>query len=545
VRAAGEEPRLETAAKLRSFNPSTYRWWALGIVIACAAVLIPAYWIALRAPAVGMFHDDGVYLVTAKALATGHGYRIISLPDEIPQTKYPILFPLALSFVWRLMPDFPANVFALKLVPFAFALVWFWLVFRLIALEASREVAAICAALTATLLWSVYLSTALLSETMFAALCTGGLLVLRRDETGGSEKGREWLLAGVLAGLACLTRTAGVCAVATGAIYFLRQRRFSRAAGFLAIALAVCAPWLWWLLTQHPPDTDAYYSAANYGSWNVLSNHFPLTHKITIVLVNALLLLRSPFSIAGMRWPGWPEILAGLTFLAAGLRWIRRWNVADIFLSIYVAMMLAWAWPPDRFVVVVYPLILYLAWRVWRAVCERFPEKAAVARAAGITILTVVLAQSLWNLAGAARATLRIGAVPVMGSQDSWSDTSRQLNWIRDQTPPGAIVLANLDPLFYLYTGRKAVRGFQDDPYGIFYVPEPGGRPLGSLANFRMSIGKDRVTYIVRAPNSAFGQAPYLDRLILELVRSEPEAIRLVAQGEDARFQIYRVERPL
>jgi len=90
------------------------RRWAIVIAALALAVLIPVYWIAWRAPAVGMFHDDGVYLVTAKALATGQGYRIISLPEEIPQTKYPILFPLVLSGVWRLAPEFPENVFVLK-----------------------------------------------------------------------------------------------------------------------------------------------------------------------------------------------------------------------------------------------------------------------------------------------------------------------------------------------------------------------------------------------------------------------------------------------
>ena len=54
------------------------------------AILLPVYWFAFRAPAVGIYHDDGIYLVTAKALAEGKGYRIINLPAELPQTKYPI-----------------------------------------------------------------------------------------------------------------------------------------------------------------------------------------------------------------------------------------------------------------------------------------------------------------------------------------------------------------------------------------------------------------------------------------------------------------------
>jgi hypothetical protein len=66
------------------------------LVLFYIAILFPAYWIAFRVPAVGINHDDGIYLVTAKALAEGEGYRIISLPMDPPQTKYPILFPAGL-----------------------------------------------------------------------------------------------------------------------------------------------------------------------------------------------------------------------------------------------------------------------------------------------------------------------------------------------------------------------------------------------------------------------------------------------------------------
>ncbi len=515
----------------------------IGLAVVCLAVLIPVYWIAIRAPAVGMFHDDGVYLVTARALATGHGYRITSLPDEIPQTKYPILFPLVLSLIWRLDPGFPGNTWLLKLVPSTFAMVWFWLAFRLIRREASREVAAVCVTLTAALIWSVYLSTSLLSETMFAALCTGCLLNLRTAETE-VRNNRRWVIAAVLAGLACLTRTAGVCAVATGAICLLRQRRFGRAVGFLAITVAICAPWLWWVVTQHPPPTDAYYSAANYGSWNIFSNYFPKDHKIAVILLNGLSLLKAPLGLTSMRWNGRLEVLLSAALLFFGLPRLKTLTVTDIFLGAYVAMMLAWAWPPFRFVVVVYPLILLLVWRIWNTTLEIFsPRVISAARIAGVAIVAAIFIPCLWDLAAMARATARVG-VPA-GVQDPWSDTREQMDWIRNQTPPDAIVLANLDPVFYLYTGRKAVRGFQADPYGLFYIPQPDGHPLGTLADFRRTVIGDRVTYIVRAPNKTFEEAQYLDRLILDLVASEPDKIRLVYQGTDPRFQIYHIERPL
>src|ERR1700676_3260954 len=79
---------------------------------AFVAMLLPAVVLAAfhwDLPSLGAYHDDGVYLVTAKAIAQGKGYRIESLPDERWQTKYPPVFPLALAMVWRLLPHFPEN----------------------------------------------------------------------------------------------------------------------------------------------------------------------------------------------------------------------------------------------------------------------------------------------------------------------------------------------------------------------------------------------------------------------------------------------------
>jgi hypothetical protein len=516
---------------LRRSRAQLLRWRIVGVALLALALLIPIYWIALRSPAIGTFHDDGVYLVTAKALATGRGYRIISLPEEIPQTKYPILFPLALSGVWKLAPDFPENTFLLKSVPLAFALLWYWLSFLLIKEETSREVAVVCVALTAALPWTIYLSTTLLSETMFAALCTGSLLLLRRVES--RPDGKEWIAAALLAGLACLTRTAGVCIVATGAGYFLLQRQLRHAAAFLAIALAVVSPWLCWLVMQYSPRTDAFDSAANYTSWNVLSSFFSWGQKLVIIGLNALLLLASPLYIATVHWFVWLNVLAGASVLYVSLRWVRPLTVLRLFLAVYAAMLLAWAWPPDRFVVAVYPLVLCLCWQAWRAVLERFPQRAGPLRLAGLLMLAAVVAQSLWNLRDPARG------VPLVG--DAWSDTAPLFDWIKDHTPADAVILANLDPAVYLYTGRKAVRGFQADPYRLFYAPEPASDPLGTRADFRETIRKQRVTYLVRVPNKGFAEAPYLDRLILDLAQSDPDSVRLVAEGQDTRFQIYQV----
>src|SRR6476646_6716471 len=61
-------------------------------------------------PHFGVLQDDGMYLTDGKALAEGAGYRILSLPAQPYDTRYPPLYPLYLSLAWRAVPAYPANL---------------------------------------------------------------------------------------------------------------------------------------------------------------------------------------------------------------------------------------------------------------------------------------------------------------------------------------------------------------------------------------------------------------------------------------------------
>src|SRR6266481_1921816 len=58
----------------------------------------------------GMSEDDSIYFSSAKALSEGKGYILPSVPGAPQATKYPILYPWLLSWVWRWNPSFPANL---------------------------------------------------------------------------------------------------------------------------------------------------------------------------------------------------------------------------------------------------------------------------------------------------------------------------------------------------------------------------------------------------------------------------------------------------
>lgn len=491
---------------------SGWRRWAFP---AALAALAAAYWIAWRAPAVGTFHDDGVYIVTAKALAEGKGYRIISHPMEIPQTKYPILFPALLAGVWKVSPQFPENVPWLKLIPLLSTVIWILLCYSLLREEGVEEWTAkwICC-LTAASTWVVFLGTMVLSEAPFAALTTASLLLLRRAERSGSAR----LLAGaaVCAGLAFHTRTLGIALMAAAPLYLAARRKWKEASLFAVLAGVLAAPWIWWVVSQ--PHTaaavDAYYSRENYQGWNILTN-FTLWQKIDILLSNLTLVLFAPGILAGVPAKGaltLPALAVGIA-CAIGV-WKQRYSIHAVLMVIYGTIVCAWAWLPGRFVVPFLPLL------IWFAV-EALGRHTRARRWA----MAAVTAASLGSLSYGLLETVRLGyptpPMPV-AEGDDWGRLEAFLRRTEEATHPEAVLAGNLDPLYYLYTGRKAVRGFAAEPYHLLYspgTPETPASPLGSSEGFVKGLRAIGATHWLDTPNSTFAEGLPLRRL-LERVQS-------------------------
>src|SRR5229473_4340612 len=136
--------------------------------------LVPAArlaWMAREMPHFGHLHDDSIYFVAAKSLAEGRGYRILSLPGEPFQTKYPPLWPLILAGIWKIDPRFPQNLkLALVLnwliLPAFLWVAWCW--FRRSGFG-KRASLAFCGILALSP-YVIVLSTSPMSDLIFTAL---------------------------------------------------------------------------------------------------------------------------------------------------------------------------------------------------------------------------------------------------------------------------------------------------------------------------------------------------------------------------------------
>ena len=228
--------------------------------------LLPAVYLAWSSrdlPHLGYFHDDGLYLLGARSLAEGAGYRIPSLPTKPYQTKYPPMYPWLLSLVWRLAPVFPANL------PMALAVTWVWLpVLLLLAglffrdLGFGRRHILLLVVILALNPVLAFVSMNLMADVMFAALVTATLVVAGWLERPGSHFSIA-LAAGLLASAAYLTKTAALPLLFIVPAVLLIRRRIGPACLFLCTALPAAIAWTAWSLIHRSSAVDSvtlYYT---------------------------------------------------------------------------------------------------------------------------------------------------------------------------------------------------------------------------------------------------------------------------------------------
>jgi hypothetical protein len=510
----------------------------LAICAALLTALACMYGIGVSAPGVGFSHDDGIYLVTAKALATGQGYRIISLPDRLAQTKYPPLFPALLAVVWKIYPEFPANVPVLKLVPLLAGVIWLWLAYKLLVGEGMSKPGALGAiTLTAGTGWVFFLGTTLFSDTLFAALSTGALLMLRRIERRGASA-LYVAMTGAAIGLTLLTRTSGLALLAAGVLMLAHKGRLRHAILLGVVAAALYAPWIWWTSVHPGPGQRmyAYYTAENYRAWNIVFGFGP-SEKLSVAWGNLIHLAGSPLTLLEAPYGLWVCLLvpAGIGMGYGLIRALAggRSMTIPVFLICYFGLLVLWAWPPERFVATVFPLVLFLFWVAGENIRGTAWLRWSVRVAALVAI--AYLGEARY---GVCRQVISNGAY----TNYNWTALGAMTAWIQRSTPADAVLVSGLDPSIYLCTGRKALRGFDLNPVALFYKVDEERNPAIQPAETIREIVESHATYLVSTPVHGGSDILALNRAIAEMLRAKPNAFRPAYRGP-AEYAVYEIDR--
>lgn len=485
---------------------------ASGLVVLAVAVAV------LSPQPAGVFWDDGVYMVSARSLAAGDGYRLAHLPGAPPAVHFPPGWPAVLALLWAVAPDFPANM------------VWFSLLNPLLAAVAAAlacaygmrtlglhpAVAAGTSTAFAAMLPALVLAGVLFAEPLF--LCTFVVALFAADRATLRGGVRDAALAGAAAAIAALVRSTGLVLVPALACALLLARRRREAIVAVVTAVAVLLPWQAWSAAHAGEIADPLRgSYGPYLPWiadavRERGAYFvaAIARQNVTALERSLAILFFPVGVREVR-----SLLVALLAVVGVLGAASAWRQSRTFvlsLVAYGTLVAVWPYAPDRFAWGIWPLVglviaagMSAAWRIARRRGAPVGERGAAGVLVAITCLAV---------AGGAFYTAR-------GVSRGWADVAQRRNaarlapvvaWVRAATPPDAVVACDGEPLVHLYTGRRVV------PVHILTADEYlAGTPLQQAA--------DDLRRLLRAGGADFA--------VLSAGSGEIDAAALLRDGPD------------
>ncbi len=473
--------------------------WRVGHWGVLAAVLLFVAWIYWRIGEkrlAGFTHDDGVYLITAKALAMGQGPKLLHLVTQPFQIKYPFLYSLLLVPVWWLNPSFPANIpwFTAVSVLTATAglgLVWVYLWrFRQFPFWACGLITV----LTASNFYFAYFASAVMAEGpyllfSFLALVVAEYWLSRKGESLSLPK--IWGLA-LLCALVFHTRQIGLSLVAALTLVLFLRNQWRQAWLFLSISLGLTLlPWslYGWLCAPEALNTLNFPFIKGYANytdeWLHNAAHMDYAFRFVTTLGSIVdriqeamfTVIYNFFKVVSGFWPTLDQnrsfvrlyiLLRWITcyaltgyFIVLMVRAIKTWwqekniqlSLGTAYLLCYLGLVLLWGYEEQvaRFMVAVVPLL----WAVFltpffSSPSKKWPYKKSLA----VIFLILGLIPSyktLWSI-GYVRDR---DWIDMEGHVQLWPEYLTAFDYIRRFLPANAHIATSNDVLFYLNTNRK------------------------------------------------------------------------------------------
>lgn len=428
---------------------------------------------------IGVFYDDAIYLLTAKAIATGQGYVYPHLPGLPPAIHYPPGWPALLAIVWKLAPAFPASVPWFKLInPVLLGLVGAGMTVlgrRALGLPWWGALGTAIAAVTAVPV--LVLANVLLSEPLFLALLFPALLVCERmtrvapgDAPGDVPSGatghpvalRTILLAAVLTAAILLTRTiAGVLFIAA-VMVLLRDRRWRDAAIYTAVVVLLMLPWQLFvsrsgagfpdeLRGSYGPYLEWVVGGYRTGGWPFFRDVLVQNTHDGWVMLGAFV---SPLARGAVR-----ELLAALAVVTLVAALVTTWlglraRVTALALSGYLVAVLMWPYQTERFLWAVWPWALLVtaagAYALWSGARRRGLVRSA--RLTFVCAVILALGHETYAVRGLARGYAYSASTQMTNS------TLPLVRYVLGEPRlAGRVIAADGSPIVALYSGITVV----------------------------------------------------------------------------------------
>jgi hypothetical protein len=262
-----------------------------GVGIAVGAAVLTIYLLRLDAAA-GLYVDDAWYIVLAKALWQGDGFRLISSATTPILPAFPPGFAMLLAPVVGMTADFPDNVSALKAVSIVAmagvgicSYVFLW---RFSSVP--QHVAAVIAVITTLIPAFVFLTTStVMADPTFTLSQIALAIAIERSVAARdpAHHRRLIVISAAIGAALLLVRVAGVAAIAASVLYLVWRRGVRAAAIFGVIVIIGYSPWLLYSRANAPtiPERDAHGGSVAFRYSELLMMRYggePSSGRVTI-----------------------------------------------------------------------------------------------------------------------------------------------------------------------------------------------------------------------------------------------------------------------
>jgi hypothetical protein len=434
----------------------------------------------------GIKQDDSLYFSSARALANQNGYILPSVPGGLIATKYPVLYPWILSWVWRWNPSFPSNLRDAVGITVAFGVIFLVCVFVFLRrLEGIEDFAALLLTFFVALHPVVlFYSASVQSDMPFAALALAAMLAADRamqPKAGGARA----VGCALLTGFSILLRLFGVPIAAGILAAAVVRRAWQQAAIFCGVLLPFGGAVVWRGMFAQPVVplrasggmaaagfTQAWtYYTSYQGFWRL---SVPNAHILWLMVRdNALFLFRAPSDyfltplLTGNTIAGTALTLLVTAGIFAGL--VRqshgrgRESIHWAF-PFYAALILVWNYPDtDRFLFLFLPLFAaglwfearhFLTFTYGTFTRSKMQGEKIIAGILALGVVAVLCGMVL-NYARGARTIL---AQMVSDRASLLAEKREAYQWLSCCTSPEDVAMAYEDASLYLYSGRQSMR---------------------------------------------------------------------------------------
>ena len=249
--------------------------------------------------------------------------------------------------------------------------------------------------------------------------------------------------------------------------------------------------------------------------------------------------------------PALAPFVAGLTLLGMVISRRTEDFFGWIFFFSSLALLLLWPFHPGRYVAPLVPLLVLFLFRGMAAAegwlgsrGGEYPFKGLVRKLAWLPAVLLLLLNGVWlssYLLIRDEQTTR----SVYGSRVpyGWQGFEESFAWIRQNSAVSARLATAYDPMYFLYTGRQAIRPALHRSATYFYPYGLAKPDVGSAAEIRTELDAFSIDYLIIDPMDGYAEGKATIQLIEELVASYGDKARKVFTSTDGKHRIYALAR--